>query len=101
MWDCSLSQSSVCVDDLLFTKVASFELSSARFVGHTLFQLSFCTAGFLRYLRKVRAVGVMYGITFLDGHRDMVRCFVNGRSVPLENTKAVGLGFPCWNHVPI
>lgn len=77
----SLSQPSVCVDNLLFTKVASFVLSSARFVGQSLFQLSFCTAGFIRYLRKVRAVGAIYGNTFLDGHRVMVRCFVNLRSV--------------------
>lgn len=37
------------------------------------------------------------GITCLDGHRDMVRYFANGRSVPLKSKEAVGLGFPGWS----
>lgn len=49
---------------------------------------------------KRRAVGVIYGIPCLFGHRDMVRCCVTGEKYR-ESKKAVGLCFPRRNRVPI
>lgn len=41
------------------------------------------------------------GITCLDGHRDMVRYFVNGRSVPAEKQKPLSLCSPRSHRVGI
>ena len=48
---------------------------------------------------KRRAVGVIYGIPCLFGHRDMVRCCVNGRKVPLESKRPRSM-LSVLQHVP-
>ena len=49
---------------------------------------------------KRRAVGVIYGIPFIFGHRDMVRCCVTGEKYR-EKQRAVSFCFLRRNRIPI